>query len=280
MEKDQVGRGHNRQFQMILASEIRVDHSYQRKLNDRDVKDIATNFNWDDFGVLYVSKRSDGSYWILDGQHRLAALRMLDLLDSLVPCYIYEGMTLGDEARRFAGLNMDRSPVRPIYGFNALVTGEQVEANAIEKVVDRVGFEVWNGRGKAGDGEISAVVALRTVYRAGGDAELEEVLAVIKAAWGDDHDGIQADVILGVQTFLRRYKDQVSKTRLLKALADCKPGALQSEGRAMYRARFCDMRTGVARAIVAEYNRKLKSQNRLPEFSGRDSSAGKTRGVK
>ena len=57
-----------------------VTEQYQRILNMKNVAGIVKNFDPAKLGVLVVSHRTDGTYAVLDGQHRLTALRRLGTL--------------------------------------------------------------------------------------------------------------------------------------------------------------------------------------------------------
>lgn len=64
-----------------------VTEQYQRILNMKNVAGIVKNFDPAKLGVLVVSRRGDGTYAVLDGQHRLAALRRLAMTPRTVLCW-------------------------------------------------------------------------------------------------------------------------------------------------------------------------------------------------
>lgn len=61
-------------------------------LNMKNVSGIVRDFDPAKLGVLVVSHRPDGTYSILDGQHRLTALRKLGF--AAANCIVLEGMTI------------------------------------------------------------------------------------------------------------------------------------------------------------------------------------------
>ena len=79
-------------------SEICIE-PYQRVLNNARVKRIADNFDPARVGVLLLSKRGSHSYAIVDGQHRLCAMRQIGVQDAV--CIVVVGMTYEDEANYF-----------------------------------------------------------------------------------------------------------------------------------------------------------------------------------
>lgn len=52
-----------------------VDPTYARDLDAAWVDEIYSNWDDDLFTAPTVGHREDGTYWIIDGQHRLAAAR-------------------------------------------------------------------------------------------------------------------------------------------------------------------------------------------------------------
>src|SRR4051794_33828172 len=91
------------------VGELTVDQRYQRALNARRVKKIANEFDPYSVGMLIVSDRGDGTKVVLDGQTRRAALVAMGWEDQMVPCYVYVGLSVEEEARIFRTLNQDRA---------------------------------------------------------------------------------------------------------------------------------------------------------------------------
>ena len=94
-----VGRKIERVY--LPISLMHVDHHYQRPADTRWVRTIAHDFDPDLLGVFTVNWRIDDSFWLINGQHRLRALRELDKLDAVVPCDLYVGLSLVEEAKLF-----------------------------------------------------------------------------------------------------------------------------------------------------------------------------------
>lgn len=93
----------NFSIEWVNIAAIIVDTRYQRALQAYKVRRIAGNFDAEAVGVLLVSKREGGEYVILDGQHRLAALRMVDRTHAL--CQVFSGLTLAREAQIYVQCN-------------------------------------------------------------------------------------------------------------------------------------------------------------------------------
>ena len=81
---------HMQSIERIPLSEICIE-PYQRVLNNARVKRIADNFDPARVGVLLLSKRGPHSYAIVDGQHRLCAIRQIGVPDAV--CIVVVGLS-------------------------------------------------------------------------------------------------------------------------------------------------------------------------------------------
>jgi hypothetical protein len=91
--------------------QLRIDPTINRPLNRQRVHTIAEKFDPDAIGVLTVSVRPDGTYLLLDGQHRLAALRQAGWDgQQKVPCDLRHGLSQVQEVALFVKLNNTAKP--------------------------------------------------------------------------------------------------------------------------------------------------------------------------
>lgn len=82
---------------ILPITKFKIDHSYQRiNISPKVVKNIIRKFDWRAFDELSISKRSDGSLYLLDGMHRIEACKQLSI--KKVPCKIFTGLTIQQEA--------------------------------------------------------------------------------------------------------------------------------------------------------------------------------------
>ena len=179
---------------------MRVSPDAQRDFKQWRVNEIVADFDLDQIGILVVSRR-DGFYWIIDGQHRVKALEAIGYGDQQVQCDIYEGLTEADEAEMFLRRN-NQLTVTAFAKFRVGVTAGRPEECAINAVVQAAGLKVSASKGI---GTVSAVAALRNVYRRDGEDGLRRALAIIRNAYGDT--GLQSIVIDGIGMLVHRYGD-------------------------------------------------------------------------
>ena len=95
----------NYEYKQVNSAFIVIDEDYQRELDQNRVKRIVANFNPDLVNPIKVSYRN-GKYYVFDGQHTLAALKMRNGgKDLMVECKIYRGLSEADEAILFSEQN-------------------------------------------------------------------------------------------------------------------------------------------------------------------------------
>src|SRR5699024_10296205 len=182
-----------------------VTEQYQRILNMKNVAGIVKNFDPAKLGVLVVSHRADGTYAVLDGQHRLTALRRLGY--DAANCIVLEGMTIRQEADYFRRQNENKQSLRINDTFNASLWAEDAESLRIKALMDKYGFR----HGKSGQPMcICAIGALQRILRRFGDRTLELTLACIAATWPHDSTILRGEMLAGLGEFWRRYGEKLT----------------------------------------------------------------------
>lgn len=242
---------------------LRVDQRYQRPLIQPRVNKIAAEFDPEMFGVLHVSRRPDGSHYVVDGQHRTEAARQFlgaNANGQRVECKVYEGLTLQQEARLFRRLN-DQTAQTMYAKFRASVqAGDPVET-AVNRIVEGLGLTVGQA---SRDRCVTAVGALTQVYRGfSRNAEdkhpelLRMVLSIINSAWGATGDSLNGHIIEGLGRLLLVRQRVLDIPDLIKRLAQYPGGPLGLLGKARGRREIMGGKIGhnVAEAIIEAYNR-------------------------
>lgn len=251
----------NSHLATIKVGDIRVDSSSQREATRQSVHALASNFNPDLMGIIVVSHR-DGVYWVMDGQHRILALKEAlgeDADDWEVVAECYEGLTEEQEADMFLDLN-NRRTVSAFDKYKVGVTARRHVPEDIERIVTAHGLRTSKD-GKPGS--ISAVTALQKVYEIGGYQLLSRTLSVISAAW--DATVWDSFIIRGVARFLNHFQQRVDDERLIKILA-AYPMAnkgLKMSAEKNRKAYGVNLEDGTAVAITEAYNKGRRGANSL-----------------
>lgn len=125
--------------------DLLIDDSYQRSIETGPsqslVRRIAVNWDWSLCQPLVVARRDDGSLWVIDGQHRLAAARLRnDLYD--LPCVVVPSRSPADEAAAFVALNQERRPLSKMDVFRAALEAGDEQAGIIQAAMDAHGYSL------------------------------------------------------------------------------------------------------------------------------------------
>jgi hypothetical protein len=181
---------------------LKIDGQYQRRGSLKKARAIAREFYWPAFGCLTVSKRKDGSCFVMDGGHRALATMMRPDIDE-VPCYVFEGLTREQEAWAFVRINKNRRPPQGTELFAAEITAGDPEAHRLKEILDKHHISV--GR-HSSNGEM----VLRCPRTAKEMLEtLSDVLDFITLVWPDDDKALNSAVLKGVDAFRSRLQKQM-----------------------------------------------------------------------
>lgn len=239
---------------------MRVSPLAQRELNAAWVDAIAADFRLEDLGVPTVNYRG-GFFYVVDGQHRVEALKAIGWGDQQLQCWTYAGLTEEEEAEKFLVLN-NRLTVATFSQFKVAVQAGRPTESAINDIVQAEGLKISRDKN---EGSIMAVAALRMVYEQGGAEDLAWTLRVIREAYGTP--GFHAHVIRGIGLMYGRYRKQLTEDRAVKALAKAHGGVngLLNRCEALRRAVGGSKQHCVAAAAVEIVNTG-RGGNKLPNW--------------
>lgn len=213
------------QFQLLSKKVLLVDPEYQRNnVKQRIVEKVARTFSWMKFGTLAVALRTDGSYWVYDGQHRKLGADLRPDVEK-VPCLVFTVGDLDEEADAFLGVNDDRTIVSAIDKHRAaLVAGDEL-ATKLQKLVTDNGLRLSDDRTQ---NTIQCIRALRDTARRDYDgiARLMPILAQLFAG-----HVIHERVLLGLFEITQRDGgDGLFSPVITKRLMALGPEALKVAG--------------------------------------------------
>lgn len=172
-------------------AELHLDDSYQRSTDNGGsqalIKKIAAGWDWRMCLPLVVSKRDDGSLWVIDGQHRLAAAMLRGDIPFL-PCCVGVYGSVADEAAMFVAMNRARKPMNRLDDFHAAIASGDSEAIEIADIIKGAGFTVSRKTGSQSwvPGEVAFTSAIAKVLRKHGAKVCSDALAIMQEAWPDE----------------------------------------------------------------------------------------------
>ena len=258
-------------LEVIAVEKLQVDPAYQPSLAQSRVNSIASKFDPDLLQAITVNVRTDGTWYVIDGQHRVAAIRKRGLRS--VKAWVFYGLSVAEEASLFYKLATQRRGSLPaIARYQSLLAAEDVEIVAIQKVLDEHHLII----GKSGGcNRIAAVNAILWIWREHGEVIFRESLNVILKAYPSDNHRWIAPLLESVAMFIKRYPEasidrltgKLQTTIATKVIAEINHlneginGAMASSGhrdRPVYLRIDCG-----AEVLVRYYNRNLKESSRL-----------------
>lgn len=205
----------------VNIDEMKVSPVAQRDLKPAWVAEIVNNFKLESLGTIHVNFR-DGAYFIVDGQHRIEALREIGWGDRAMQVWYYENLTEPEEAELFLQLNNFKL-VGAFDKFRVGMEAGRDEELAIDRIVRSQGLRIASTT--RGGNCISAVGTLRTVYNDYGGSTLAQALGIVYNSWGSP--GLTAPVIGGIAAMCYRYGSEIKTEKAIESFRR-EPGGLGS----------------------------------------------------
>lgn len=247
---------YNRQ---VYVNNLKTDMSYQSPVSDAQVRKIIKNFDPHKLHTIVVNKREDGSLYIIDGQHRVEALK--DLGIPMIDATVHEGLTVSEEAEMYYGIN-DRPAKSPnSKGKSSLKFGD-VSAIQIDEAVTNVGLKIDYDKKLKTDGYITAYAALQSIHKKYGQDLLEITLEVIKRAYGTERKHYQAFIMKGLADFIATYGSKLDITHLINRLVDVGYEKFMQEVN-KNQLSFSTKKESLPFALVEIYNKRKHNKNKL-----------------
>ena len=255
----------NSHFGYVPTDAILVDRDrYQRKLRPSKITKMAHAWNPDKAGVIVVSKRVDGKYYVIDGQHRHQALQLMENYPTHLFCEIFENLTPQQEAQLFHDLDKERDNLTPGAAFKALRGADNPIALGIARAAEMAGYTTDYEKGPAIN-NLRAFKTLQEIYRRMGEDGLTNILTVLHTAWPNRKEAHSEPMLRGLETFIAKYGSQINGTRLIQVLSAQSPLYIISTARRIQEDLNSVIYASVAQTIRGLYNKKLRYK--LPEWS-------------
>lgn len=246
----------------VKIAEMRVHETCQRNERPGWVRYLLERWDFNEFGYPVVNWR-DGTYWIIDGQHRVAALRQAGFGEESVECVVYQDLTDKEMAEAFLSLN-DRKAVEPFDKFVIAVEANRADESAVMRMVlaNKLKISRYSARGT-----IQAVSALMKAHRYG-EVVLAQTLRTLRDAYDSAPEGFEGVLIEGIAMVYNRYNGLTDEATLVNVLAKMKSGPVGLRRRAeLIREKLAaTLSHCVASAVVETYNKSVPRASRLDSW--------------
>ena len=240
---------------------------YQRPVNPREVERLIREWDGRLLEPVVVSFR-DGKFYVVDGQHRIAAMRKMNGGNGvMVNCKVYSGLTYEQEAGLCYKLDKAKKRLSMSQSTNALAqSGMDAETGEIKRLVEGSGF-VWALNKKHGKtGEIVSTSALINAYRLLGGEGFGRMLSMMREAWQGDPRSLTANLLSGMALFVKTYDTEFTDRTFVKRLSQVDPDEINRRGRADFSTNSVALR--YARVILEKYNGQRGGRKLPYRFKG------------
>ncbi|MGV9725160.1 DUF6551 family protein [Nocardia beijingensis] len=209
----------------LKVRDLQIDPEAQRTLVERRAQNMANNWVHEAAGTLIVSKRSDGSHYLVDGQHRWRAMQLLKIEEA--QCEVHHDLSQTEEAILFLIKNRESSKPNAIDEYKIGLTGKIPLFVDTDEVLKAKSLQV----GATSTNSIGAVNGILRITETYGPEVLKRTLDVAEEAWGRTAETWDGMLLGGLGTFLGKHGVQVTTNEeLAKRLGKAGP-AWQWKGR-------------------------------------------------
>jgi hypothetical protein len=246
-------------LEQVPVDRLNVDDSYQRATDSPGSRAIIVRmikqWDWSLCQPLVVARRSDGTLWILDGQHRHAgAVERGDI--SFLPCVILSTLDREGEARTFVKLNTEQQKLNQAEIFHGMLAAGDPDAKQVQQLLDDAGWRVVRSSGTDNwkPGDLQCAPMLVKALKLKGAGPVQFALTSLRAAYADLAVRQSATLLKALFDVFEMIGDAgVSVNALVKAISSISPEAWPVRGVALQeRHPNLSATNAIARAMMRE----------------------------
>lgn len=245
----------------VQLGQMRISPKAQREFRQAHAEQFASDFDLEGLGFPVVNHR-DGHYYVVDGQHRIAALRIIGFEDTdTVQCETYDGLSEAEEAELFLRRD-NRKAIPALDKFRIAITAEREIECDIDRIIRANGCVISRDKVPGG---IRSVGTLRKVYVRSDPETLGRTIRLIRDSFGDP--GFEASVIDGISLLCQRYNGQLEDPETAEILQKLHGGVhgLLNKAETLRRSTGSPKGHCVAAATVDVVNAKRRGK-KLPSW--------------
>jgi hypothetical protein len=253
-------------LEWIAADAFTVDPSYDRAADENRINYLAEHWKDEALGVVFSSRRAnEDKLYLLDGQHRIGALRKQGRKTDLVPTLVFEGLTVPQEAELFVMMNKNRRALSPSELFKASLVEGNKGAIEIQKVIEQLNLTMESFAASSNPYAIKCVATIWRIYRAMGASGVDATLSLSLLAWGDPppYNAFNQNLLLVVARILFYNENHLDIDRLRSVLAKEAPNEILSRAKTIGMLQGGDRGLVLAKVIVDAYNKGLRPTQQL-----------------
>jgi len=216
MSVEKTNLGPKPRLEFHPPTNLIIDDRYQRSVardsGRRLIAKIVKEFHWPFFGVLVATDNGDGTYCLIDGQHRAEAARQHPHVHS-VPVLVIDEMTLAEQAQAFVAINQSRVRLNALQLHRAAVRAGDPHAVELDRITRESGVEIPNNNLSSQNmrpGQTIAVKALSTILKKYGAETLSNTLKTVMSAYGETSGDLRSQIFAATAVAVSRHPDRCS----------------------------------------------------------------------
>jgi hypothetical protein len=249
---------------VIPVSFIKVPQILQRSFDVVHAKNIIKNFRCNSLGVLTVCKLSDGTYLVVDGQHRLYVMKYKNIKSA--NCIILPEMTEAEMAILFRDI-AESKKISALDKFKSEVRSDEPDVVAIRNIFDKYNIPIGtNGDGHKRGFYLRPISVPKMILKKFGESRLDQTIRVIYGAWPEQPHAMYAAMLYGVALFLEYFgkQSQFNEEKAIKQLSKQSAGSIVKEGKERRKNRGAIPAIEIATPILRNlYNYRTLSGKQL-----------------
>lgn len=231
-------------LEWLAVSQLQIDSEYQRACDGSKSRALIARmirrWEWALCQPLVVTRRLDGSLFVIDGQHRWNGAKARGDIPHL-PCVVIPAIERAEEAKTFVNLNTARQRLSQVEIFNGMLAASDADALAIVKLLKETGWALARHTNSVvfKPGELACVPMLVRQVRAIGEAPVRNALTALREAYRDTPVTVPSRLLGALMLIFQneRMRRGFDADDLIEALAECEdPQGWLEEGRGMNRA--------------------------------------------
>jgi ParB-like nuclease domain len=200
---------------VVAVSEMYVDHTYQRPLDERHVDKIVRKYAPELWMPLLVAPMPHG-YAVVEGQHRHAAAKRLGIM--LLPCVV-KHMTQAEQAAWFIRSNESRKRVSRLDKHRALVCAGDSVAMALERAATSAGARIATGNHLAFRCMDTLYYVVSLERKLKHEGLVARAFSMLISAWPTSETARAQDFVRGSVLFYAAYGDDVRDLDVIEKFA-------------------------------------------------------------
>lgn len=248
----------------LPINKLIIDNSYQCSINSnmsaRNIDKIANNFAWSKFSPLIVNDNGNNTYSVIDGQHRLEAVKQIKEINT-VPCYIIPNQTVAQQASDFTEINTNRVCVNFFDLYKARKAALDPDVLRLEDFLQKHDLVVSNnGASPTNPNIILGYSLFIKMLKNNREEDLAYAVSIIKEAYPLLAGRFRADLVTFLCNMHQNYGNKFNRQAIINALKGfTTPNILSVKSKNSYSLdRSISCQKHYERILINEYNKQFK----------------------